>query len=604
MDGNKRTMAIAVIAIAVGGAYFAVTQIMGDPAPTEAEAAQAAESGQEGGDASPSAEPDADAPAQHLDPEAREAMREEATITTEHFTATIDNLGGGVSRFLLTGDGRYSETETGEPIDVISTDQDGDDRHDEYQALRIDFGRIGIPEDVVWDITQVSETEVRLTWEGRGLRVVRRISAGRGPYQLWSTVRVTNLTNYARGTRLEMESWHWVERDDEESGFLSFASRSPNISQALCVYDDEAERKDRDKLVEEGPHGYGSGDVHVAAVENVYFTQAMAAHGEDAGRCSLRAVDLPNTDNAVGTLFTARLVYPWETLEPGAERTYRTLAYLGPKEPGPLYLAGHGLSEMVDLGFFALIARPLTRFLQLIHDFVVPNWGLAIILLTLLIRLSLFPVTNLSFKSMARMRQLKPEIDKINALYKDDPEKKGAAVMELYRRHKVNPLSGCLPMLLQMPVFYALYASLSTNIALFHMPFFGWWNDLSAPDPYFVLPLMLGGLMHVQQRLNPAVTDQAQAKMMMYFMPLMITVFMLFLPSGLCLYMLTNSVLGISQQKFNEYRLKQEPAAEAVDLDEDDDDDDASGPEGADDTSQRSQRRRPRRKRRVRRGRA
>src|SRR5690606_22988877 len=221
-------------------------------------------------------------------------------------------------------------------------------------------------------------------------------------------------------------------------------------------------------------------------------------------------------------------------------------------------------------------------------------------------RLLLFPLTHMSFKSMARMRRLKPEIDRINELYKDDPEKKGAAVLELYRKHKISPAAGCLPMLAQMPIWFALYTSLSTNIELYHMPFVLWWTDLSAPDPYFVLPLALGVLMHVQQRITPTTADPMQAKMMMWFMPIMITVFMLFLPSGLCLYMLTNSVLGIAQQKLNEVRLARHeppPAAAAAPAEAGDDDE---GPEtgGDDEPSPNEPRRRPKRKRirRARRG--
>jgi YidC/Oxa1 family membrane protein insertase len=136
--------------------------------------------------------------------------------------------------------------------------------------------------------------------------------------------------------------------------------------------------------------------------------------------------------------------------------------------------------------------------------------------------------------------------------------------MELYRQHKVNPVSGCLPMLLQMPIWFALYASLSTNIELFHAPFTLWWQDLSSPDPYYVLPIALGALMFIQQKMTPsAAMDPVQAKMMMYMMPAMMMSFMLFLPAGLCIYILTNSALSIGQQRLIEHRLKQIQAAPA-----------------------------------------
>jgi YidC/Oxa1 family membrane protein insertase len=161
---------------------------------------------------------------------------------------------------------------------------------------------------------------------------------------------------------------------------------------------------------------------------------------------------------------------------------------------------------------------------------------------------------------MGQMRMLKPEIDKLNEMYKEDPQQKGAAMMELYRKRGVSPFGGCLPSLLQMPVWFAFYASLSTNVELYHASFAGWYTDLSAPDPFFVLPLLVGVLMHFQQRLTPVGTDATQAKIMMWLMPIMITSFLLFLPSGLCLYMVTNSVLGMGQQVYIQRNLEKKEA--------------------------------------------
>ncbi|GAB5549197.1 MAG: hypothetical protein SangKO_089570 [Sandaracinaceae bacterium] len=603
MEANKRSLTLVAIAGVVGVAYYVFAQYMApEGEPQAAETTEVAEEATEG----EGEETDDTSPASStgLTEDERRALLRTETIRTDLFEAELQNIGGGVRSFRLIGDPRFLEpVEDGEPVphDVVTTPAD------RFKALRVDLGEIGIPEDAVWDLERVSDREVRATWEGEGMRVVRSFLAGEGPYQLWSTTRVTNLADYERTTRLEMNAWHYVTRDEESGGsFIPFASRSPGISQGVCVYGDETDRKARDKLTEEGRHGYGSGDVRLAAVENVYFTIAMAAdQPEHAARCAMVGSDRGGTvEDPDGTLFQAQLIYPWVELDPGEEITYRTLAYIGPKDRDALNAAGHSLPEMVDLGFFAAIAEQLARFLHFIHDYV-PNWGLAIILLTLMIRLALFPLTNLSFKSMARMRQLKPEIDKLNERFKDDPEKKGAAVMELYRKHKINPLGGCLPMVFQLPVFWALYTSLSTNIELYHMPFALWWTDLSSPDPYFVLPVLLGVLMHLQQRLSPTTMDAAQAKMMMWMMPIMITVFMLFLPSGLCLYMLTNSVLGIAQQKFNEYRLNQEASVVEAGADGDPDDDDGDDDLEADETeSDKPQRRRPRRKRRVRRGRA
>ncbi|HHH29729.1 MAG TPA: membrane protein insertase YidC, partial [Polyangiaceae bacterium] len=614
----KRTLPLIIVSVGIGLLYLAAQEYMTDePEAETTEATEASEAegapAEEEAPSAPAAATHADAPA--ISEAARLALRTTGTIVTESFEADIDNLGGGLTAFRLVGDPRF-RTDDGSPEDLITTSTPGHAKssadgsvvygEDEtLESLRVQLGGIEIPEDVIWDLEQVSEREVRLTWEGDGIRVVRSLLAGEGPYQLWQTVRIENTANYERTTRLEMETWHWVERAEESGGFI--ASRSKAISAGVCVYGpeaDETERKTRDNLTEDGIHGYGSGDVQIAAVENVFFTQAMAAPTDaPAARCSLTGEDRGRVDDEpVGTLFRAQLIYPWQAIEAGGSQTYRTLAYLGPKDRGPLHLAGHHLPAMIDLGFFALIANQLARLLSFIQGFV-PNWGFAIILLTLLIRLTLFPLTNLSFKSMAKMRRLKPEMNRITELYKDDAEKKGAATMELYRKHKINPLAGCLPSLVQMPVWFALYRSLSTNIELYHMPFALWWTDLSSPDPYYVLPVMLGALMHIQQRLSPTTMDATQAKMMMYFMPIMITVFMLFLPSGLCLYMLTNSALGIAQMQLNEYRLGKE-AETTGPLGASDDDDEPEPDTGGDDSAPKSQKRRPRRKRKVRRGRA
>lgn len=486
-----------------------------------------------------------------LNTEERAARREIATITTGEMIATVDNLGGGLTRVELLSD-RYAEAE--QRLDLVSTTLE------QYRPLRIDLPGVNLPPDAIWEIHQISPTEVRLRWQGDGLEIVRSFRAGEGPYQIWHTVRVRNVGEAERDLRLRVSTWHYVERE-AEGGSSFFGSRSPAISQGICRHDDETERKPRESLEER--HGYG-GAIDFAAIENTYFVQALAPHGVPAEFCGVDAATVWVGGEEHGSLFEASLLYPVTEIAPGDQQIWQTLAYFGPKTPQALAAAGHDLPEVVNLGMFAMIARGFASLLSFIQGYV-GNWGIAIIILTILVRIALFPLTDRSFKSMAQMRRLKPEMDEINARFSDDMEKKQAAIMDLYRKHGINPLAqlgGCLPMLLQMPVFFALYASLSTNIELYHQPFALWWQDLSAPDPYFVLPLTLGGLMWLQQKMTPTSMDPAQARVMQ-FMPVMVTLFMLFLPAGLCVYMLTNSVLGIGQQKLNEWRLNRQPAVAA-----------------------------------------
>ena len=480
----------------------------------------------------------------------RADLRQELTITTDEFEATIDNLGGGLAHFRLLGD-RFHDAE-GAAQDLVTTW----DEH--YRSMRITLPGAPIPDDAIWNLRQISPTEVELRWSGAGLEIVRSISAGHGPYQLWQTVVVRNIGREARRTPLYEHVYHYVQVANEGGGM--FGGRSPNISQGLCLTDGDVVRKDHEAL--QTAHGYHE-SVGFTGVENVYFVQALAPSGEPASRCGLVAShrSVEGSTEVDGNLFEAILEYGSVDIAPGAEHSWTTLMFVGPKDWHALESAGHGLPDVVNLGTFAIIARQFANALGWLYRHV-GNWGLAIIILTFFVKLLLFPVVNRQFRAMAPMRKLKPEMDRINAEFKDDMEQRQREIMLLYQKHGINPAAqmlGCLPVFLQMPVFFALYTSLSTNIELYHQPFVFFWTDLSARDPYFVLPVMLSGLMFVQQKIMPnAGMDPQQAKIMLYMMPIMMGAFMLFLPSGLCLYMLTNSALSIAQQQFNFWRVSQE----------------------------------------------
>ena len=192
------------------------------------------------------------------------------------------------------------------------------------------------------------------------------------------------------------------------------------------------------------------------------------------------------------------------------------------------------------------LAKPLFLLLTLIQQFVI-NWGLAIIALTVIVKLVFFRLSAASYKSMAKMRTVQPKIQSIKDQYADDKAKQQQAMMELWKKEKINPMGGCLPMLIQMPVFIALYWVLLESVELRHAPFILWINDLSAMDPYFVLPILMGISMWLMQRLNPAPPDPMQAKIMMY-MPIAFTFLMMWFPAGLVLYWLSNNLLSFAQQ--------------------------------------------------------
>jgi len=234
------------------------------------------------------------------------------------------------------------------------------------------------------------------------------------------------------------------------------------------------------------------------------------------------------------------------TVGPGLTAQVSTTFFVGPKIQEQLKDVAQGLELSVDFGKLTFLSSPLFWLLRKTHQ-LVRNWGLAIILVTLLIKLLFYPLTEASGRSMAKMRKVQPRIKAIQDRHKDDKQAQSQAMMELYKKEKVNPMAGCLPMLIQIPFFIAFYWVLLESVEIRQAPFFLWIQDLSSRDPYFVLPLLMGLGMFFQQKLNPAPPDPMQAKIMTA-MPIMFTAMFAFFPSGLVLYWLTNSLLSIAQQ--------------------------------------------------------
>lgn len=261
------------------------------------------------------------------------------------------------------------------------------------------------------------------------------------------------------------------------------------------------------------------------------------------GKAQIDAV--ASKDPAAAKLLQDRAVQQWQLA-----------LYTGPKDLDLLRPFGHDLEGAIDFGWFGMIAKPMVAVLNAGHD-LTGSWPIAILLLTLLVKILLWPVTIKSIRSMKAMQKLKPELDAVKAELEAKAKKTGQAIdpnemnrvtFELYRKHNVNPVGGCLPMLLQMPVYIALYRSINSSVQLFNQPLFGWISDMTQKDPYYALPLVLGAVMFAQQKLTPQTAgDPAQQKMMLYFMPVLFTLMMLQLPSGLTLYILINTVLSIAQ---------------------------------------------------------
>ena len=243
--------------------------------------------------------------------------------------------------------------------------------------------------------------------------------------------------------------------------------------------------------------------------------------------------------------YAGRVLVP-VSLAPGAATNVKVELYAGPQEKRRLEAAAPGLDLVVDYGWLAIIAWPLFWLLEHLHS-LTGNWGVSIILLTILIKLIFFPLSAASYKSMAKMKLVTPRLTKIREMYGNDRNKMNQAMMELYKTEKINPLGGCFPILVQIPVFIALYWVLLAAIELRHAPFILWIHDLAALDPYFILPILMTVTMVLQTRMNPTPPDPVQAKVMQ-FMPFVFSIFFFFFPAGLVLYWLVNNILSIAQQ--------------------------------------------------------
>lgn len=285
------------------------------------------------------------------------------------------------------------------------------------------------------------------------------------------------------------------------------------------------------------PNGKTADNGWVAIIQH-HFVAALLPSAKEMREIYTRK--LADNFYAIGVIF------PLPSIAPGAKAVQTVPVYLGPQEQSRLKLAAPGLDLVVDYGWLTVIAAPLFWVLQLFFDWT-GNWGIAIILLTVVIKLIFYPLSATSYRSMARMKQVTPRLTKIRETYPNDRMKQNQAMMELYKTEKINPLGGCLPIFVQIPVFISLYWVLLAAVELRHAPFYGWITDLAAIDPWYILPALMMGSMVIQTKLNPTPPDPVQAKVMQ-IMPFAFGIMFFFFPAGLVLYWLVNNILSILQQ--------------------------------------------------------
>ncbi|MEC8008894.1 MAG: membrane protein insertase YidC [Pseudomonadota bacterium] len=375
-----------------------------------------------------------------------------------------------------------------------------------------------------------------LAWTGNdplGMQVYKRFTAHDDRYDVDVSFDIRN----DGSSVASVTSFAQLKRDNTQApdGNTGFGV-SPYLGAALTQPDERYTKLSFSDLKDEPfskrlPAGW-------VAILQHYFVSAWIPSQQTSH--DYFASQLSNGDNVIG--------YKNQNVDiaPGSAATITQTLYVGPKDQVALAELAENLDLVIDYGWLWWLAQPLFWLLTLIQQFVI-NWGLAIIALTIVIKLIFFRLSAASYKSMAKMRTVQPKIQSIRDQYADDKTKQQQAMMELWKKEKINPMGGCLPMLIQMPVFIALYWVLLESVELRHAPFILWIEDLSAMDPYFVLPILMGISMWLMQRLNPAPPDPMQAKIMMY-MPIAFTFLMMWFPAGLVLYWLCNNLLSFAQQ--------------------------------------------------------
>ena len=382
-----------------------------------------------------------------------------------------------------------------------------------------------------YELGDQDQLRVPLTWTGDdGISVVKEYVFSRGQYAIQLNQRVRNDSEVAWSA----DHYTQVLRRFRAPERSMFDVSSYSFDGPLFFDGKKAEKLSHKELAQ--PFTFTGANAYFAAIQQHFLIAVLPT---------------PETDYLYriaqgGERMTASIVGARQTVAPGETYTFERRLYVGPKLQSELKELHPKLALSVDYGFLTILSQPMFWLLDWVHGFV-GNWGWAIIIVTLLIKLIFYKLTETSGRSMARMRELQPRMKVLQERYKDDRQALSQQMMELYKREKINPAAGCLPILIQMPFFLAFYWVLVESVEMRQAPFALWITDLSSRDPYFILPLVMGAAMFLQQRLNPAPTDPVQARVMQ-IMPIVFTGFFAFFPAGLVLYWVTNTILSIAQQ--------------------------------------------------------
>jgi YidC/Oxa1 family membrane protein insertase len=477
------------------------------------------------------------APAQPGAPEAAPAKAAIVTITTDVIKAEIDTAGGVIKRLELL---KYRDRIDPSKNQVLFN-TDGNNLYVAQTGLIGSTPAGPMPNhNTVFvarpgDRSLDSKDQVQLVLEAEqgGVKLTKTFTLKRGDYLIDMRHDVTNLEQVPVNPSLYLQ----LEHDGNKPEGDSYFNRS-YITPTLYTSTDKYQKLTFEKI-EKGTeeHATKSSDGWIAISQH-FFVSAFVPP-EKMQRDIL-------TKKVATNLYAISNVLPLGAIAPGATVSTDVRLYSGPQDEKALERIAPGLELVKDYGWATIIAKPIFWGMDMIHR-VLGNWGWTIIAFTILIKLLFFPLSAAGYRSMAKMKTVTPKMQAIRERFKNDPAKMNQATMELYKAEKINPLGGCLPIVVQMPVFLALYYVLQSSVEMRGAPWVGWIHDLTAPDPFYILPIVYAISMFITQKLNPAPADPVQAKMML-FMPLAFSVMFFFFPSGLVLYWVVNNIVSIGQQ--------------------------------------------------------
>ena len=471
---------------------------------------------------------------------AARAPEEQLVLDTPDARYLLSNRGGTLRQvrlknrqFLLN----RRDPESG--IELVNTGKP------ELAPLRTTFAKadFSLPDDTAWVAEQAAPDTVVFRAQTEAVEIEKRFRTERDRYRLNLSMSVRNKSDKPQSHGLIVHLYAQQDPEKKGGGFMSYASA--NLAELVCWANDKAHRSAVEPLAKEPIDLVGG--VRWAAAGEKFFTLAAVPFPESPPkerRCGARALD-PLTGEVFLSLSS-------RTLAPGEKTEYSFEVFAGPKYNSDLQKVRPGgedahLADDIDVTF-AVLSRPMLALLKLFYR-LSGNWGVAIILLTIFVKLVTFYPTQRTLLSAKKMQRLAPKIAALRKKLGNDKQKLGVETMNLYKAHGVSPFGGCLPSLIQMPIWIALFSTLNYAVEL-HRPSFLYIADLSAKDPYYATPLLMGAVMFLQMRMSPAGADPQQQKMMAFMMPIMFTGFSLFLPAGLSTYTLTSYLLGILQQLY------------------------------------------------------